>query len=206
MQLMGYNLYNLGSTDLVFGLDFLKGQTADSELKTINANMVSATTGDPITTTHAVINTGGLRLGFIGIVGSAYEQDIIATAPDIELLDETAVLQQKIDTLQADADLIIVIGSTGLGSAQVLASSVTGIDVIICSGGLDKTDQPLTVNDTLIVKAGYDGKYIGHLTLFFDQEKQITRTDNLIVPLDSSIPDSSAITSLLSEYGIMTDQ
>ena len=204
MEMMSYSMFNLGYKDFVHGSEFLLDNTEQFSVPTINANVVYEDTRENITAPYRIIKIGTLKVGFIGVVSKSYEDEIVdATsghARTIEVLDEMTTLQTEIDAIKNEVDLIVVLASVGIKKSITIANEMEGIDVIICSDGEEITENYLYYNGVYIVKAGYDGKYIGNLTLSFDITKKIVDKECTIVELDSSFPDHEDLEPLMDEY------
>lgn len=204
MQQMSYSIFNLGNKDFVFGLDFLLKQTQQFSVPTINANIVYDDTEENITAPYKILQFGLLRVGFIGVVAKDYEHEIMSAILDntraVTVLDEMTILKTQIDNINKQVDVIIVIANVGLEKSITIANKVEGIDVIICSNGEEITDDYLYFNGVYIVKAGYDGKYIGNLRLTFNLLNNIANADSSMIKLDSSIPEDEDMKALLDEY------
>lgn len=203
MQMMSYSLFNLGSKDFIHGLTFLLTTTDQFSLPTVNANVVFEDTGEPITLPYLVKNIGTLKVGFIGVVAKSFEDDIVTATADyartIEVLEETTVLQREIDAIKNRVDLIVVLASVGLQKSIAIAQEIEGIDLIVCSSGEEKIEKYF-VNGTYIVKAGYDGKYIGNVALDLNIMKNIVFADSTIVELDNSFSEDENLKALMDKY------
>ena len=203
MQMMSYRLFNLGHTDFVHGLDFLLDTSRHFSLQTLTANVVYEDTGEPITAPHALINLGMVKVGFIGVLAKSRENELAAATSDhpraLAVLDEKTTLQKEITAVGNRADLIVVLASVGLEKSIEIAREIEGIDLIVCSGGKEIEDSYF-INGTYIVKAGYDGKHIGRVTLDLSAMKNVVSFDSTVVELDSSFPDDENLKALLDEY------
>jgi len=204
MQMMSYSMFNLGYKDFVHGLEFLLYYTDQFTVPTVNANVVYEDTGEHITAPYQIVELDTLKVGFIGVVAKRYQDEIVDYTSDhsrtIKVLDEMTTLQTQIDAIKKEVDLIVVLASVGIKKSITIANEIEGIDVIICSDGEEITENYLYYNGVYIVKAGYDGKYIGNLTLSFDITKKIVDKEYSIVELDSSFPDHEDLESLMDEY------
>ncbi len=203
MQIMSYSFFNLGHKDFVHGLDFLLDSTEHSSFQTLNANVVYEDTEEPITASYEIKKIGALKVGFIGVLAKSHENEIVTAISNhprtIEVLDETTTLQREINAIKNKVDLIVVLASVGLEKSIDIAQEIDGIALIVCSGGDELLDSYF-VNGTYIVKAGYDGKYIGNVTLNFDLMRNITSADSSIVELDSSFPEDENMKALMDHY------
>jgi hypothetical protein len=211
MQLMPYDLLNLGSSEFNYGNGFLDGgeflctQTSEFTLPTISANVVYKDTGEPVTDSHRIKDFGDFKVGFVGVVSKEYETTILdanrINARDIEVLDEVNSVSKEVSALRNEVDILVVLADMDVDTCATLVSEVGGIDVIICGEGNPNTPEPQTVNGVLLVRPGPEGQHIGNLAISLDYNYQIKTVDNRIVALDSSISDQQEdILLILDSY------
>ena len=75
--------------------------------------------------------------------------------------DPISTAKEIVPTLRADCDILIALTHIGVKKDCILAESVPGIDII--SGGHSHTSlvEPLNVNGTYILQAGWWGHILG---------------------------------------------
>ncbi len=204
MQMMSYDMLSLGSHEFFFGVDFLLDKTQLFNLTTLNANVVFEDTHAPIAVSGIILKINNVHVGFTGIIAKEHEAPILESnavnQKDIIVLDELAILQSEIESLQEKADITIVLASVGLDQSIALAQNTTGIDIIISGYGDEITEEPLLVNGVHIVKAGSLGTYIGRLSISLDRSKKITDAENTVIYLNTDIEEDSEMLLLMDTY------
>ncbi|MGB3555138.1 MAG: 5'-nucleotidase C-terminal domain-containing protein [Jannaschia sp.] len=156
---------------------------------------------------HLILDIGGERIGIV----SALATDTVETSSP----GEDVVFQDEIEALQADVDAlteqgvtkVIALTHVGLPADRRIAEGVTGLDAIV--GGhshtrFSNTEEgaeayPTEVNGVPIVQAYAYSKYVGHLTLVFDDDGNVTSATGDTTLLDASVEADEAITARVAE-------
>ena len=211
MQLMHYDLLNLGSSEFNYGNGFLNGeeflctQSLEFTLPTISANVVYEDTGELVTKPHSIKDFDNYKVGFVGVVSKEYEESILnansINAREIKVLDEVNSLENEVSTIRNEVDVLVVLADMDLNACQTLVHEVEEIDIVICGEGNPNTPEPRTINGVYIVQPGPEGQHIGNLVIGLDQNNRIKTADNRIVALDGSISDQQDdIQTVLDSY------
>lgn len=162
----------------------------------------------------AVLEVGGEKIGII----SALAVDTPETAspgPNITFQDE-------IDSLAADAarladegvNKIIALTHVGYRKDQEIAAAAAGIDAVVGGhshtllGSMEGAQGPYPTmvagpdgTEVPVVTAYAYSKYVGHLTLTFDDEGKLTRATGEPVLLDASVTPDAAMVARVAELG-----
>ncbi|WP_415402072.1 bifunctional metallophosphatase/5'-nucleotidase [Tateyamaria sp. SN3-11] len=158
---------------------------------------------------HVVLEVGGKKIGVI----SALAVDTVETSspgPDVVFQDEIDALAADVATLEAEGvDIIIALNHVGLTKDLAIAEAVPGIDVVI--GGHSHTlmsndDEgtpayPTMVGDTPVAQAYAYTKYLGQLTVTFDDAGNVTAASGDPILLDASFVPDEAFTARIAEMG-----
>lgn len=211
MQLMSYDLLNLGSSEFNYGKGFLSGEeflcspSLEFTLPTISANVVYEDTGELVTEPHRIMDFDHYKVGFVGVVSKEYEENILNSnsinSREVKVLDEVDSLENEVSSIRNEVDVLVVLADMDLDACETLVQEVGGIDTVICGDGNPNTPEPKTINGVYIVQPGPEGQHIGNLAIGLDQNKRIKNIDNRIVALDDSISDQQEdIQSILDSY------
>ena len=211
MQMMSYDLLNLGRSEFNYGNGFLRGeeflctQSLGFTLPTISANVVYEDTGERVTEPHTIKDCGDCTVGFVGVVSKEYEESILKAnsinSRVIEVLDALNSLSKEVSAIRNKVDILVVLADMDLEACEMLVHEVEGIDVIICGEGNPNTPEPRTINGVPIVQPGPEGQHIGRLVIGLGQDNRIKTVDNRIVALDGSISDQQDdIQTVLDSY------
>ncbi|AHM05855.1 5'-nucleotidase [Roseibacterium elongatum DSM 19469] len=160
-----------------------------------------------------VLDVNGVQVGIISAV-TRDTMEISSPGPDVVFADEIASLQEDADTLtEAGVDIIIALTHVGLPDDIRIAEATTGIDVIV--GGHSHTylsaDDPdrdgpyptwISNPDGVmvpVVQAMSFGKYLGHLTVTFDDAGNVVYADGNTMLLDASVTPDADIAARVAE-------
>lgn len=161
---------------------------------------------------HSVIELGDQKIGIV----SALAMDTPETAspgPNVVFRDDVESLKASVDELTAEGiDKIVALTHVGFFRDQQLAAEVPGLDAIV--GGHSHTllgdmegaagAYPTVIagpegKDVPIVQAYAYGKYLGHLTLTFDDNGEVTAMEGQPILLDASVAGDQAIADRVTE-------
>ena len=175
---------------------------------------------------HIILTRGGINYGIFGLMG----EDADACAPMSGMAFEpvadaarrvVAELEEELAQLEGPS-LIVCLSHTGTengkGEDYELAKAVDGIDVIISGHTHSTLEEPVQVNDTLIVSCGEYTTNLGVLELKLDGTGAITDFDYRLVPVDETVSADADMERLaqsfqpmvekeyLSQFGLTFDQ
>ncbi|OUN07352.1 bifunctional metallophosphatase/5'-nucleotidase [Flavonifractor sp. An92] len=163
-----------------------------------------------------------VRVAVFGVLG--VDADDCAPMSGMEFEPIADAAERVVDQIQAeeDADYIVCLShsgtSNGTGEDYELAKAVDGIDVIISGHTHTTLEQPIQVNDTLIVSCGEYTQNLGVLTVSRGSDGAVQLEEYRLEPVDdtvSSNPDMTAMAEqfqtlvgerYLSDYGLTFDQ
>ena len=157
---------------------------------------------------YMLLERGGHVYALFGLTG--FDSDDCAPNSGLTLHDPAAAAQKVVD--KATEECLAVYGidpivvalshsgtSNGEGEDVDLAKAVTGIDVIVSGHSHTTLNEPIVVNDTIIVSAGRYGQKLGVLKLNVNGEN-VSLKDYELVEINESIKEDAEIAALVEEY------
>ncbi len=202
MDMMGYDVMNVGESDLILGEEFLEQKEQGLSFSLISANIVDKHTGDIFFRPY-VIKTmkNDLRVGILGIVNERY----VINSEKLEIVSNKEIVSSFLPDLKSKVDLIVVLGHLGLPYSLELAKSIEGIDVIL-SGHWDvESQEPMRRGNTLIMPTVYHSRKIGRLDLEI-QEGDIYSYTWESTPLGEEYDGHEVIENLVSEISALEEK
>jgi len=158
---------------------------------------------------HVVLEVGGQRIGVISALATDTDETS-SPGPNVTFQDE-------IDSLAADAqaltdegvDIIIALNHVGLPVDRRIAEAVPQIDVIIgghshtlmTNDDADTPAYPEMVNGTPVAQAYAYTKYLGELTVTFDDDGNVISASGDPILLDASVTPDPDMTARIAEMG-----
>ncbi|MCL4189621.1 MAG: 5'-nucleotidase C-terminal domain-containing protein [Rhodobacteraceae bacterium] len=217
MQAIGFDAMAVGNHEFDDGpeglanlLDIVTFPVISSNLDVSQSNVLAGRIAK-----HAVLEVGGRKVGIV----SALTRDTIEIASP----GPTVIFQEEIEALRAAvADLegqgvnvILALTHVGLPADLEIAARVAGVDAVI--GGHSHTylsaSNParhgayptwVTQDDGTavpVVQAYAYGKYVGHLTLEFDDAGRLLHAGGDTMLVDASVAPDPAIAARVAELG-----
>jgi 2',3'-cyclic-nucleotide 2'-phosphodiesterase (5'-nucleotidase family) len=160
---MGYRAMAVGSGDLAAGLEVLKKLEGKAKFPFLSANLVDKSTHAPIFPTHAVVEVGGIRVGFFGLTLNTMSRAYLAkVAPGITITDPLEAAKGILEELRGKADLIIALSHLREETNFELISKLGDLEIVV---------------DPFI-------QYGSHHTWIKDEEWQTFREDTLLLRSD----------------------
>ena len=163
---------------------------------------------------HIILTRGGINYGIFGLMG----EDADACAPMSGMSFEpvadaarraVAELEEELAQLEGPS-LIVCLSHTGTengkGEDYELAKAVDGIDVIISGHTHSTLEEPVQVNDTLIVSCGEYTTNLGVLELKLDGTGAVTDFDYRLVPVDETVSADADMERLAQSFQPMVEK
>ncbi|WP_417839498.1 metallophosphoesterase, partial [Tritonibacter scottomollicae] len=159
---------------------------------------------------HVVLEVGGEKIGII----SALATDTVETSspgPNVVFQDEIDSLAADVEALQAEGvNKIIALTHVGLAKDMEIAEKVPGLDLVV--GGHSHTllsntsdsaagPYPTMVGDVPVVQAYAYSKYLGELTVTFDDEGNVVSAEGEPILLDASVTPDADMLERIKEMG-----
>ena len=165
---------------------------------------------------YQVFVKNGLRIGVFGVLGMAAAEVEPFAAP-VTFADPIATAKRIVKMLKENekVDVIICASHGGVrwnvqknkweGEDVALAAEVPEIDVVV--GGHSHTflAQPIVVNNTPVVQAGSEGRYVGVLNLKIENNT-VTTTDYHSIAINDSIAADRDIQAQVEQYQEIINQ
>ena len=199
MNLLGYDAMVLGSEDFWLGLDVLRQRMEEAEFPILAANVVIQGTDQLFATPYVIKEIGDHKAAIIGLTN---QEAASAAGGDIVVLDPLEALEDFMGEVGEEADVIIVLSHLGKEVDLQMAGEVKGIDLIVGGKSHDRLDPPLWIepSGTVIVQAGYQGQWIGVVSLEIDSQGTVTGHQGQVVFLLEELADDPEMRAFLDQY------
>jgi 5'-nucleotidase len=210
MNAIGFDAMAVGNHEFDDGPEQLAEFAGEVDVPLVSGNLdlsQSNVLGEEEISDYLILEVGGERIGIV----SALATDTTETSSPGDAIifqDEIEALQADVDALREDGvNKIIALNHVGLPMDRRIAEGVEGIDLII--GGhshtlMSNTEEgtpsyPEMVNGTPIVQAYAYGKYVGDLTVVFDDAGEVTSVEGDTVLMDASVEPDAEIAARIAE-------
>ena len=167
---VGFDIGVLGNHEFDFGPEVLRQRLSESRMTWLAGNVrYKGKAGFPGTRATTVVEKGGYRIGFLGLV-TPETAEISSPGPDVSfapMADVGAALAREL--WSAGADLVIALTHNGIGGDLALLGAVKRIDIVL--GGHDHLLLARHDGRQAVMKAGSQGRHVGILDLTIDRKE-----------------------------------
>lgn len=162
---------------------------------------------------YVIVEKGGEKIGIVSVV-AADTKELSSPGDNVAFAGEISVLKSAIPEIQSQGvNKIIALTHVGLAMDKQIAASVSGIDVIVgghshslLSNGEESAAGPYPVwvenpdgVKVPIVQAGAYSKYLGEISVNFNDEGVVTAAYGEPHLLDSSVTPDAAVAARVAE-------
>ena len=208
MNMIGYDAMTMGNHEFDKGVSGILKFIDGLETPIVSTNVsyrrepeVAALIADSI-----IKNVGARR---VGIIGATIPETTVISSPGetIEFADVVESVQPVVDRLEAaGVDVIVLISHNGYLNDMEIAEGLDGIDIVV--GGHSHTEllgeeYPSVVQSAggepvLIVQAGEYNKYLGNLTVIFNDEGVAESWWGAPILMSAAVPQDPEIKAYLA--------
>ena len=210
MNKLQYDGMTVGNHEFDDGPEVLAGFMSSVEFPVLmsNADVSDEPVLADVLKKSTVVTKGNVKIGLIGLTPED-TPDLASPGKKITFSDPVAAVQAEVDRLTAEGiDKIVVLSHSGYRVDLMVAEKTTGVDVIV--GGhsntlLSNTDEkakgpyPTMVGDTAIVQAYAYGKYLGELSVTFNDDGVIASANGEPLLIDGNVVEDEATLSRVDE-------
>ena len=161
---MGYDVINLGDTDLGLGIEYLRNIQKRTKVPFLSANLKDKKTGKTIFNPYLIKKIAGSRVGIIGLLTPEISPVILKELKGYVIEDPIKAATEMTRRLRTQCDHLIVLAHLTPSEIESLAKGMPEISIII--GGQDRSFVfPKKINRSLVVQTDAFGIHIGRLNL-----------------------------------------
>jgi len=157
-----------------------------------------------------IIEKEGIRIGLFSLMGVVAD-DNAAYARPVTFSRQIPAAEKMVSELKNNGcDLVICLSHSGVwrdkkgewsGEDVELARKVKDIDVIISGHTHTTIEEPIMINNTVIVQTGEYGKSVGVLKMALDGEKS-EAGEYVLVPVNDRIMGSREVAAMIDEQEV----
>lgn len=153
---MGVDAMTLGDADFAFGKDFILAQAASLKLPYLAANLLDASSNQPIFPAYTVKEVNGMKVGIIGLVSETLE------VPGLKALPPIPAAQEAVTALKAQGvTLFMALSNQPFGVNEKLGTEIPELEIIVAGGTKAKLETPMTHGNAVLLEVGSRGKHVG---------------------------------------------
>lgn len=203
MNAMDYDVMAIGNHEFDRGQGVLLERSQEVEFPLLAANLRWKANPDvipPYADDYTIVEVGTVRVAIFGLI--TQELPVVAHPLLVEnliVLNPIEVASEYVPRLRGEADLVVALTHLGYSVDVQLAQQVSGIDIIVGGHSHTKLEEPVVVNNTIIVQAWEYGKVLGRLDLTLEEGRIVAHHGKLI-PITAEIPEDPDVKSIVDHY------
>lgn len=217
MNKLGYDGMTVGNHEFDDGPEVLRGFMDSVQFPVLmsNADVSGEPTLADVLKKSTVIERGGEKIGLIGLTPED-TPDLASPGKNITFTNPVDAVQGEVDRLTAEGvNKIIVLSHSGYAVDQRVAAGTTGVDVIVgghsntyLSNTSDKAagPYPTMVNDVAIVQAYAYGKFLGELSVTFDDAGNVVEAVGEPLIMDGTVTEDEGTVARIAELAKPLDE
>jgi 5'-nucleotidase / UDP-sugar diphosphatase len=206
MNHIGYDVSTLGNHEFDNGTDTIAELIGLANFRVVSANLFRH--GERMAPEPwAVFERAGLRIGVVGLIlddlGSMVGKSLLEGVTTLPIHEAA---QQAIDTIDPQTDLIVLLTHQGFSEDSLLATRVSGADLIIGGHSHTRIRSPRQINEVLVVQAGSYARDLGRLDLQVADDRVVAWEGRLIpLMVDEIVAPDPALSALVEEFQARID-
>ena len=214
MNLLTPDVVTVGNHELDYGLAHLLFLEKCADFPIINANMYTNLNGSHLFSPHVVIEAGGLKILFIGVI----TKDVVAKTKSEEVIGALIDTRDAADEIRkvteayktSDINMTVLLTHIGFAEDQKLAEELgqdSEIDIIIGGHSHTYLEEPCVVAGIPIVQAAIGTNQIGRFDIVYDdRNKHIDSYTWELIPItEDRCPRDPALEEVIEKYKKVTD-
>ena len=194
---IGYDALNLGSREASLPALTLRSLAQHSPVPLLSANVLDATTRQPIVEPWRIVTRDGLRIGLIGIISSPHA----TPDPSVIIEDATEALRRVIPQVKEKTDILICLAFTDEAGLEQIARDFYEFPIIL--GGEVRQPSPslVRVNQSWILATTNQSRALGELHTVWDRAtRSLSPATGEISLMHDKIPEDPAIAAFSHAY------
>ena len=201
MNTLGYDVATLGNHEFDRGQAYLGRMLDSMAFEVVCANVVSDTCTFPQMAPYTVLERGGVRIGFVGVVtnyeGPGHPAGNASSFAGLEFPDPQQMAARYGAELRDEVDVLVLVSHMGDDRDEEYLAGGTPYDVVI--GGHTHVVRDTLVGGVLLTQTGKNLANVGVTTIRMKGRKVVGR-EFRVVPLDGYDPDPACAERVAHYY------
>lgn len=196
---MGYDAVNIGDTDLVLGLEYLRTLQEHSSVPFLSANLKEKRTKQTVFKPYLVKEMNGLKVGIIGLITQSIPP-VLNKIRGYFVEDPARTATDSINDALLNVDIIIALAHMNHSEIESLAQKVPKISIIIGGHNQSYMDAKM-VNHSLWVQTDAFGFQIGRLDVRWVKGSSDFQYENILTVLHPGMKADPQIEEMIASSG-----
>lgn len=166
--------FTLGNHEFDYGITNLRETLTRADFPVLCSNLYDSTKNDLLVKPYLIVKSGAFKIAIIGVITD--DLRTLALPQNIKglgILNPLIQIRKYVAEVEPKSDLIVLLSHYGAEEDSLLATQLTGVDVIIGGHSHTYLRQPKKVNNILICQAGSNGRNLGYLKAGVDKNYKV---------------------------------
>jgi S-sulfosulfanyl-L-cysteine sulfohydrolase len=188
-----------GNWDFAYGKEQLQSLANSLPFPTLACNVKSENSSDTFLKPYTIKDMQGIKVGIIGLT-YPYVDETMPESFSKGLVFSKGIEETRkcAEELKGQADIIVLLSHMGLPLDVELAGIVDGIDIVLSGHSHDRIEQPIKVNNTIVVQAGSSSSFLGKLDLTIENGK-IASCQYELLDVNESFPEDEEMAGIIAD-------
>ncbi len=196
--LMGYEALNIGHREAQLTAAQLRELRATSPVPMLSANLLDASTGEPIFDAFRIVRRGAWRIALVGVLDSRSIGETLGESLAVESME--ASLGKLLPALKPQADFIVLLAFASDAAMRELAKQFYELDIIL-GGKVSQPSQQLSrENRSLILATTNESRALGTLAVTLDAPARVKPVTGEVILVSDRIAQDDEIAALAASY------
>ncbi|MFO1475832.1 MAG: multiheme c-type cytochrome, partial [Verrucomicrobiota bacterium] len=194
---MKFDALNIGAREACFGAGQLREVRQKSTVPVLSANVLDASTHQPIFDPYLIVRRGDVRIALIGVLDPRMVRN---PGPGVAVGGMEAAIQHALAEVRGKSDLVLLLAFTDEETLVSLAREFYECGVILGGKVSQPAQQLVRANRSLIYFVTNEARALGILQLRLFPGKPPEVTDNEVRFLNDKIPQDAAFRQMMQDY------
>ncbi len=196
---IGYHAVNLGAREATLPADALRDLAKNSPVPLVSANVLDATTREPLAKPFVIVKQGELNVGIIGVV----DPDSLKTDPDesVEVAGITETLRKVVPQVQPECDVLICLAFADDTGLESIANNFYEFAVVLGGDVRQPYPGPVSINRSQILATTNQARALGEFHTVVDRKSgQLSEPKGTVTLMIDNIQEDPAIRQFSTDY------
>jgi len=143
-----------------------------------------------------IINREGIKVGAFGLFIGDQISRLSKRGWEIE--DPEKIIKTALMYTRQNSDFVIAMLYGEMGQIRKFVKNHKGMDIVIISRSSSKIKKPAKINNSLLLSAGIQGKYLGRIDAYL--VGRTWRFDPQLIALDKRVPEDPKLAATYAKY------
>jgi hypothetical protein len=195
---MGYAALNIGHREAQLSAEQLRDLRSHSAVPLVSANLLDATTHQPVFEPYRIVKRGKWRIAIVGVLDPRGTSETLGSGLMVERME--TVLGSLLPQLKSQADFIVLLAFTDEASMHGLAREFYELDVILGGNVSQPAQRAERENRSVIFYVTNECRAVGLLPLKLHAPHKVEMHDPEVKLVSDRIPETASIRQLAGEY------